>query len=72
MHVEGVPGWLVPFAIAVSTVIANAAITYSAVSRHERVIEQLEDAVQELRTQVAVLRYKTGGGDGDDGKDRQG
>jgi hypothetical protein len=60
----------VPLTVAVTTVIANAAITYSAVSRHERLIEDLERAVQELRTQVAVLRYKTGGGEGDDGKDR--
>lgn len=55
----------VPGIVAIVTVIANAAITYSAVSRHERVIEDLRTAVQELRTQVAVLRYKTGGGDGD-------
>ena len=59
----------VPGMAAVATVIANAAITYSAVSRHERVLEDIERAVQELRTQVAVLRYKTGGGDSD-GTDR--
>lgn len=65
-----IPAWVVPLAIAVSTIIANASITHSAVSRHERILEDLDKAVQELRTQVAVLRYKTGGGEGDDGKDR--
>ena len=57
----------VPGLVAVSTVVANAAITYSAVSRHERVIESLTTAVQELRTAVAVLKYKTGGGEAIDG-----
>jgi hypothetical protein len=57
----------VPGLVAVATVVANAAITYSAVSRHERVIESLTTAVQELRTAVAVLKYKTGGGDALDG-----
>jgi hypothetical protein len=57
----------IPGMVAVATVIANAAITYSAVSRHERVIEDLTHAVQELRTAVAVLKYKTGGGDVNDG-----
>lgn len=59
----------VPGMAAIATVVANAAITYSAVSRHERVLDSLEAAVQELRTQVAVLRYRTGG-DGSDSKDR--
>ncbi len=57
----------VPGLVAVATVIANAAITYSAVSRHERALEELTKAVQDLRTTVAVLKYKTGGGAGDAG-----
>jgi len=54
--------WLPAF-VAIATVIANAAITFSAVTRHEKVIEDLRDAVQDLRTEVAVLKA-TKGGDG--------
>jgi magnesium-transporting ATPase (P-type) len=50
-----------PAIVAIATVVANAAITFSAVSRHERVIEDLRDAVQELRTEVAVLKATKGG-----------
>lgn len=46
----------VPALVAIVTVIANAAITYASVSRHEKVIEDLREAVQELRTEVAVLK----------------
>ena len=58
----------VPFAVAVATVIANAAITHSAVSRHERVLGEHADLIHELRERVAVLRAR-GGGEVD-GKDR--
>lgn len=55
----------VPGIVAIITVIANAAITYSAVSRHERVLEKLDDAVGRLETEVAVLRASCKkGGDG--------
>ena len=60
----------VPGMAAVATVIANAAITHAAVSRHERIIEGLTASVQDLKTAVAVLRSRAGGGEGDDGKDR--
>lgn len=50
-----------PAIVAIATVVANAAITFSAVSRHERVIEDLRDAVQDLRTEVAVLKARKGG-----------
>lgn len=53
-------GWF-PAIVAIGTVIANAAITFSAVTRHERVIEDLRDAVQDLRTEVAVLKARKGG-----------
>ena len=58
----------VPFAVAVATVIANAAITHSAVSRHEKMLGEHEEAIQRLRERVAVLRAR-GGGEVD-GKDR--
>jgi magnesium-transporting ATPase (P-type) len=57
-----VTSWL-PAVVAICTIIANAAVTFSAVSRHERVLEDLRDAVQDLRTEVAVLKA-TKGGDG--------
>jgi archaellum component FlaC len=47
-----------PAIVAIVTVVANAAITFSAVSRHERVIEDLREAVQDLRTEVAVLKAR--------------
>ena len=56
------PTSLIPAIIAMVTVIANAAITFSAVTRHERVIEELRETVQELRTDVAVLNATRGGG----------
>lgn len=52
----------VPALIAMITVIANAAVTVSAVTRHERVIEDLRDTVQQLRMEVAVLKATRGGG----------
>lgn len=45
-----------PAIIAIVSIIANGAVTISAVTRHERVIEDLRDAVQQLRTEVAVLK----------------
>lgn len=60
--------WL-PAIVAIATVIANAAITYASVSRHEKVIEDLREAVQELRTEVAVLKATKGGGGRLDGSD---
>jgi SepF-like predicted cell division protein (DUF552 family) len=44
--------------IAAGTVVANAAIVYATVSRHERIIEELRDTVHELKTEVAILRER--------------
>jgi hypothetical protein len=57
----------VPGIVAVATVIANAAITHSAVSRHEKAIEANERDINELKTQVAVLKSKLKGGGDIDG-----
>ncbi len=54
----------VPGMAAVATVIANAAITHAAVSRHERIIEGLTGDVQDLKTEVAVLKSQGKGGEG--------
>lgn len=61
----GHPGQWIPVIVAIGTVIANAAITYAAVTRHERVIEDLRDAVQRLEVSVAVLQSKLRGGGSD-------
>ena len=55
----------VPAIVAIMTMVANAAITYAAVSRHEKVIEDLREAVQRLETAVAVLKVKVKGGEED-------
>ena len=52
----------VPAIVALLTVVANAAITYAAVSRHERVIEDLRADVQQAKTDIAVLRATAKGG----------
>jgi len=54
-----------PTIVAVATVVANGAVTYATVSRHEKVIEELRDAVQRLETSVAVLKVKVKGGEED-------
>lgn len=56
-----IPANWVPAIVAIITVVANAAITFSAVNRHERVIEDLREAVQDLKTEVAVLKARRGG-----------
>ena len=61
------PSQWVPAMVAITTVIANAAVVYSAVTRHEKVLEDLRTAVQDLRTEVAVLKATRRGGEGVDG-----
>jgi hypothetical protein len=51
---------LTPLLIAAGTVIANAAIVYATVWRHERIIEDLREAVADLKTEVAILRERLG------------
>jgi len=68
MHGE-VYTW-VPFTVAIATVIANAAVTYAAVSRHERTIEFHGKDIQDLKLDVAVLKSHVGGGGRNDGEDR--
>ena len=48
----------VPAAVAILAVVANAAITQAAVTRHEKVIESLREDVQELEKAVAVLNER--------------
>lgn len=57
------PTQWVPAIVAIVTVIANAAVTHSAVSRHEREIAALEGKVQALCTKVAVLEERLRGGE---------
>ncbi len=52
----------VPAIMALVTMVANAAITYATVARHERVIEDLRGEVQSLKTEVAVLKATAKGG----------
>lgn len=49
----------IPATVAIGTVIANAAITYAAVARHERAIASMLEDVQALKTEVAVLKERT-------------
>lgn len=42
--------------IAVGTIVANAAIAWASVSRIERSVERNTDDINELRTEVAVLK----------------
>lgn len=50
-----------PAIVAIATMIANAAMTYAAVARHEKAIARLDELVQELRTDIAVIKATRGG-----------
>lgn len=52
----------IPAIVAVATVVANAAITYAAVSRHESLLKSLQDDVRDLLIKVAVIEEKLRGG----------
>ena len=45
-----------PYIVTIATVIANAAIAYATIARHEKLLESLREAVHELETEVAVLK----------------
>jgi hypothetical protein len=47
-----------PAFMAVATIIANAAITYATVSRHESELKALREDVQSLLIKSAVLEEK--------------
>ena len=49
-----------PYIVTVATVIANAAIAYATIARHEKLLESLRQAVQELEKEVAVMKATRG------------
>ena len=51
----------VPAIVAIVAMVANAAVLQSTVNRMERVVDDLREDVQELKTAVAVLRSRGGG-----------
>ena len=46
----------VPAIVAIVAMIANAAVLHATVTRHEKVIEDMRNAVHELEKEVAVLK----------------
>ena len=55
-----ITAWI-PAIVAVVAMIANAAVLHSTVNRLERVVEDMREDVQELKTDVAVLQSRGGG-----------
>lgn len=55
--------WL-PTVVVVSGIVGMAYVAQATLKRHEETLGDLVDKVQELRTDVAVLKATTKGGDG--------
>ena len=51
----------VPAIVAIVAMVASAAVQQAAVTRMERVVEELREDVQDLKTAVAVLQSRGGG-----------